>query len=71
MFNISGCVPIWPNDIVYLVLANKINTSAYLHPTGIKLQACHIIAEHYYNICWLKCWEALLLATTFLYLIFF
>ena len=51
MFNISGCVPIWPNDIVYLVLANKINTSAYLHPTGIKLQACHIIAEHYYNIC--------------------
>ena len=34
MFNISGCVPIWPNDIVYLVLANKINTSAYLLHLG-------------------------------------
>ena len=51
MFNISGCVPIRPNDIVYLVLANTINTSAYLHCTGITHQTCSILAEHEYDIC--------------------
>ena len=64
MFNISGCVPKRPNDIVYLVQANKINTSAYLHSTGITHQACFILAEHDKNICWLKWWETILLAPT-------
>ena len=64
MFNISGCVPKRPNDIVYLVLAKKIDTSAYLHSTGITHQACFILAEHDDNICWLKWWETILSAPT-------